>query len=203
MKIAATYSHLNGHEWLLVHKENTWREVEAIVAGIPAVIHLAKVSNENPNARPLRISPKELSETFKAVFSSCGWSESRMNYWVTDDYRLMRRTIPLVPEMQKLEIERAGKRPIQASKRMDFVKNRVAVEIQIGNPGFIAHDLFVKHLAFYANGGIDVGIEILPMKSMQECLKSGTGYYEAALFDLARQDRGVPAVPLVLAGIEP
>ncbi len=30
-----------------------------------------------------------------------------------------------------------------------------------------------------------------------------TKYYEGALYDLARQGRGVPAVPLVLLGIEP
>ena len=49
---------------------------------------------------------------------------------------------------------------------------------------------------------IDVGIEILPMKSMQSEMSSGTGYYEGALYDLARQGRGVPAVPHVLIGIE-
>ena len=46
-------------------------------------------------------------------------------------------------------------------------------------------------------------IEILPMKSMQAEMSSGPGYYEGALYDLARQGRGVPAVPLVLVGIEP
>lgn len=55
----------------------------------------------------------------------------------------------------------------------------------------------------YNQTAIDVGVEILPMKSMQEEMSSGPGYYEGALYDVVRQGRGVPAVPLVLVGIEP
>jgi hypothetical protein len=40
------------------------------------------------------------------------------------------------------------------------------------------------------------------MKSMQQQMSSGPGYYEGALYDLARQGRGVPPVPLVLIGME-
>jgi hypothetical protein len=61
----------------------------------------------------------------------------------------------------------------------------------------------VKHLAFYVGDQIDLGIEILAMKSLQENMSSGPGYYEGSLYDLARQGRGVPAVPLILVGIAP
>ena len=85
----------------------------------------------------------------------------------------------------------------------DFVKRRVAVEIQFGKYSFIAYDLFAKHMALYVGDAIDVGVEILPMKSMQEEMSSGPGYYEGALYDVVRQGRGVPAVPLVLVSIAP
>jgi hypothetical protein len=80
---------------------------------------------------------------------------------------------------------------------------RSGVEFQFGKFSFIAYDLFVKHLAFYVGDKIDVGVEILPMKEMQEHMSSGPGYYEGALYDVARQGRGVPAVPLVLVGVAP
>jgi hypothetical protein len=83
------------------------------------------------------------------------------------------------------------------------VKRRVAVEVQFGKYSFIAYDLFVKHLAFFVGDKIDVGVEILPMKKMQEQMSTGVGYYEGALYDVVRQGRGVPAVPLVLIGVEP
>ncbi len=148
-------------------------------------------------------APIQLNKRFKAEFRKAGWKESRTSYWVTDDYNLVRKTLHLSPEQQKREIESAGHRPIFSYNQTDFVKNRVAVEIQFGKYSFIAYDLFVKHLAFFVGDAIDVGIEILAMKSMQQEMSSGPGYYEGALYDIARQGRGVPAVPLVLVGIVP
>jgi len=82
------------------------------------------------------------------------------------------------------------------------VKNRVALEVQFGKYSFVAYDLFVKHLAFYIGDQIDVGIEILPMKSIQSKMSSGPAYYEGELYNVVRQGRGVHAVPLVIIGIE-
>ncbi len=106
-------------------------------------------------------------------------------------------------EEQKREIEAAGEKPIFSYNQTDFVKDRVAVEVQFGKYAFVAYDLFVKHLAFYIGDHIDVGIEILPMKSLQSRMSSGVAYYEGELYNVIRQGRGVPAVPLVLVGIEP
>ena len=85
----------------------------------------------------------------------------------------------------------------------DFVKNRVAVEVQFGKYAFVAHDLFVKHLSFYVSNMIDVGIEILPMKEMEKEMSSGVPYFERDLLNVIRQGRGVPAMPIVLLGVAP
>lgn len=77
------------------------------------------------------------------------------------------------------------------------------MEIQFGKYSFVAYDLFVKHMAFYIGDEIDVGIEILPMKSMVSEMSSGIGYFENELYNVIRQGRGVPAVPLVVFGIAP
>ena len=104
---------------------------------------------------------------------------------------------------QKAEIENAGLKSINSYNQTDFVKGRVAVEVQFGKYSFVAYDLFVKHMAFYIGNAIDVGIEILPMKELQEEMSSGVAYYEGELYNLIREGRGVPAVPLVLVGIAP
>jgi hypothetical protein len=104
---------------------------------------------------------------------------------------------------QKKEIEEAGLRPFASYNQTDFVKDRVAVEVQFGKYSFVAYDLFVKHLAFYVGDVIDVGVEILPMKELQQEMSSGVGYYEGELYNLIREGRGVPAVPLVLIGVAP
>ena len=107
------------------------------------------------------------------------------------------------PAQQKAEIEAAGLRPISSYNQTDFVKERVAVEVQFGKYSFVAYDLFVKHMAFYVGDIIDVGIEILPMKQLQAEMSSGVAYYEGELYNLIREGRGVPAVPLVILGVAP
>jgi hypothetical protein len=103
---------------------------------------------------------------------------------------------------QKIEIEACGEKPIFSYNQTDFVKDRVAVEVQFGKYAFVAYDLFVKHLAFYVGDHIDLGVEILPMKSLQSQMSSGVAYYEGEFYNVVRQGRGVPAVPLVLIGIQ-
>jgi hypothetical protein len=109
----------------------------------------------------------------------------------------------MIPKEQKKEIEAAGEKPIFSYNQTDFVKDRVAIEVQFGKYSFVAYDLFVKHLALYVGDRIDVGIEILPMKTLQSQMNSGVAYYEGEFYNVVRQGRGVPAVPLVIVGIEP
>lgn len=203
MKIGAMYSHLNGFEWIQYHQKAMWDEMEKIILQIDAEEFRTKISKEKTMKGRKLFSPVDLNKKMKSDFENLGWFESRTNYWVTDDYDLINKTMRLDADEQKLIFEEKGKTPIRSYNQTDFVKNRIAVEVQFGKYSFIAYDLFVKHLAFYVGDAIDVGIEILPMKSMQAEMSSGPGYYEGALYDLARQGRGVPAVPLVLIGIEP
>ena len=203
MKIGAMYSHLNGFEWIQYHQKKMWEEMEGIITAIDAEKFRTKISKEKTMKGKRLFSPKGLNKKMKEDFEALSWFESRTSYWVTDDYNLIGRTMHLPPNEQKKLIEEEGRLAIYSYNQTDFVKNRVAVEVQFGKYSFIAYDLFVKHLAFYVGDTIDVGIEILPMKSMQAEMSSGPGYYEGALYDLARQGRGVPAVPLVLVGIAP
>jgi len=203
MKIGSMYSHLNGFEWIQYHQKQMWVEMESIITSIDASQFRTKESKEKTMKGKMLYSPSDLNKEIKRQFESLGWFESRTDYWVTDDYNLISRIMHMDSASQKKEIEQDGKTAIKSYNQTDFVKNRVAVEVQFGKYSFIAYDLFVKHLAFYVGDTIDVGIEILPMKVMQAEMSSGPGYYEGALYDLARQGRGVPAVPLVLVGIEP
>ena len=203
MKIGAMYSHLNGFEWIQYHQKAMWKEMETIIKKIRTEDYRTKVSREKTMKGKMLFSPGDLNKRMKSDFERLNWFESRTNYWVTDDYNLISPTMHLSADEQKIIIENEGRTPIRSYNQTDFVKNRIAVEVQFGKYSFIASDLFVKHLAFYIGDTIDVGIEILPMKSMQSEMSSEPGYYEGALYDLARQGRGVPAVPLVLIGIEP
>lgn len=203
MKIGATYSHLNGEEWLKVHQKKRLKEIVAIIKGIDAKKHKTKISKEKGMKGQRKFSPKSLNLAFKAGFQARGWESSTTSYWVTSDEELIRQTLHLPADEQKETILEAGKEAIRSYNQTDFVLDEIAVEVQFGKYSFIAYDLFVKHLAFYVAGQIKVGVEILPMKSLQREMSSGPGYYEGALYDVCRQGRGVPTVPLLLIGVEP
>ena len=213
MKIVELHSHLNGYEWLLVHEPGIWAQIEDTIKSVDALSLKTKISKEKTMKGRELYSPKEINRAFVAAFQAIGtddttndddaWAERRTSYWVSSDYDLVRQTMQLPASKQKETIEAAGREAILSYNQTDFVCRRVAVEVQFGKYSFIAYDLFVKHLAFYVGNEIDVGVEILPMKSMQRDMSSGPGYYEGALYDVARQGRGVPAVPLVLVGVVP
>lgn len=203
MKIVKTYSHLNGLEYLLVHKKKLWDEIQYVVNAVDASACRTKVSKEARMKGQLKYSPKDMNKCFHNLLGQKGWEESRVTYWVTEDEKLIRETMSKTAAEQKLEIEGSGLTPILSYNQTDFVKDRVAVEVQFGKYSFVAYDLFVKHLAFYVRDQIDVGVEILPMKSLQQHMSSGPGYYEGELYNVIRNGRGVPSVPLVILGIAP
>ena len=203
MRIAAKYSHLNGEEYLLVHKPHLWIEVQDIIDKVDADSHRTKVSRERRSEGNLLFAPKEINRAFKTGFKVSGWTERRSTFWVTHDEKLLRSIYELPAHKQRQTIEEEGLEPIRSYNQTDFLKERVAVEVQFGKYAFVAHDIFVKHLSFYVSDIIDVGIEILPMKVMEREMSSGVPYYERDLLNLLRQGRSVPAVPLVLVGIEP
>ena len=202
MKIAEIYSHLNGLEYLLVHKKQLWEELKKVISLVDAKKCKIKISKEKTKKGQTLYSPIEMNKEFKKLLNQNKWQEKRVSYWLTKNEKLIRKTLTMSQKNQKKEIEATGETPIMSYNQTDFVKDRVAVEVQFGKYTFVAYDLFVKHLAFYVGDNIDVGIEILPMKSLQKNMSSGVAYYESELYNVVRQGRGVPAVPIVLIGIE-
>lgn len=202
MKIAEAYSHLNGLEFLLVHHKQLWKEIQHVIQAVDATACKTKVSKEKRTAGTVFYSPIEMNKRFRDLLRVKQWEESRVKYWVTRREKLIRQTMTMEPAEQKKEIEAAGEVPIYSYNQTDFVKERVAIEVQFGKYAFVAYDLFVKHLAFYVGDKIDLGVEILPMKSLQLQMSSGVPYYEGEFYNVIRQGRGVPAVPLVLIGVE-
>jgi len=203
MKICEAYSHLNGLEFLLVHKPKLWKEINAVIRQVDAQKCKTKISKEKTMKGRLLYSPVQMNSRFSDLLKAKNWQESRVSYWVTRSEKLIRKTLSMSAKDQKREIEAAGEMPIFSYNQTDFVKDRVAIEVQFGKYAFVAYDLFVKHLAFYVGDQIDVGIEILPMKVLQSQMSSGVPYYEGEFYNVIRQGRGVPAVPLVIIGVEP
>lgn len=116
-------------------------------------------------------------------------------------YKQLKETIEITPTKDLLaELKSCGWAELSGHKRQPyFVKERVAIEVC---SDIFPFEPFGKHLALYVDDQIDVGIEILPMKTMQSQMSSGVAYYEGELYNVVRNGRGVPAVPLVILGID-
>ena len=203
MNIKARYSHLNGEEFLRFRHPELWDEIHAVIKSVDAAACRTKQSREKRKPGRLLYSPVEMNKQFRTGLKSFGWQEQRSNFYVTEDEKVLRSTIGLPASEQRQRIEAAECKPISSYNQTDFVKQRVAVEVQFGKYAFVAHDLFVKHMSFFVSGDIDLGIEILPMKALEKKMSSGVPYYERDLLNVLRQGRGVPAVPLIIFGIVP
>jgi len=195
MEIIEKYSHLNGEEYLMVHHKDIYNEIVDVIHTVNADKFKTKVSKEKTMKGRLLYNPSELNREFNRLFNQKNWNEVRYT---------MQELISLPLEKQKeFLIKRGVTSPILSYKQTDFVKENIAIEVQFGKYAFVAYDLFVKHLLFYTGGVINVGIEILPVKSMQSEMSSGVAYYEGEVYNILRHGRNSPPVPLLIMGIAP
>ena len=186
MRIVETHSHFNGLEHLLVHKPQLWQEIKDVIDEVDENASKTTVSKER-GTNGLQYNPVEINKAFKRLFEDKNWTEN----WVA-----------MSSDQQREEIEQTSSSAIFGYNQTDFIKDRVAIEVQFGKYSFEACGLFVRHFAFYVGDKIDVGIEILPMKQLQSQMSYGVSYYEGELYNVIKQGCGVPAMPLVIVGIE-
>ena len=203
MKIAQKYSHLNGEEYLIVHHKKLYKEIIDTIRSIDESKYMTKESKEKTMTGKMLYSPIELNKAFNEKFNKLGWNESRYQYYITTDQKILPELTMLPYDKQKeFLISKGVKEPISSYKQTDFVKDRIAIEIQFGKYAFVAFDLFVKHLLFYSGGVINIGIEVLPTKKMQSQMSSGVAYFEGEVYNVLRHGRNNPPVPLLILGIE-
>jgi hypothetical protein len=95
MRIVEHYSHLNGLEYLMVHKPALWAEIQQVIANVDATQFKTKVSKEKTMAGKMLYAPIEMNKAMDAEFQARGWAESRTSYWVTKDANLIRKTMTM------------------------------------------------------------------------------------------------------------
>jgi len=203
MKIAQQYSHLNGEEYLIVHHKKEYREIQEIIKSIDAEKHLTKESKEKNRKGDIIYNPSSLNQEFKQFFYSKDWKERRRNFFVSTDPNIVRLLEPLDYDEQKKFLEEQNHPLLHSYNQSDFIKNKIAVEVQLGKYFAVTYDLFVKHLSFFMGAIINIGVEIVPTKKMQKEMSSGPPWFEKEVHNVLRHGRTNPPVPLLILGIEP
>jgi len=203
MQIHKKYSHLNGEEYLLVHKKNLYDEILSVIEEIDAEKCKTKVSKERGRVGNMLYSPTDLNKSFESKFTDLGWKSRTRRFYISDQYQTVKVIEPLDYEQQREYLETIKHPLLTSYNQTDFVKDGVAIEVQFGKYFAVTYDLFVKHLSFYNSGIIDVGVEILPGKALQSQMSSGPPFFEKEVHNVLRHGRNSPAVPIFMIGIDP
>ncbi len=173
MKVIYEYSHLGGSEILQVHFKEIEQTIYSVISNIKA--RKTKMSKEKTMKGKTLYSPKDMNLQFKREFNSLGFKELRDKYTIT------------IPNS---DLKISG-----AYKQIDFVKNKVLVEVQFGKYAFMFYDM-AKFQYFFNENKADVGIEIVPCHSLQKQMSTGVSYGEQLVYDIERLKRHFPAVPV-------
>lgn len=204
MKVLGKYSHLNGEEFLIVHHKKLYKEILEVVETVDAHKFKTKISKEKGRKEGEALwNPAALNEEYKKLFNACGWHETRRDFYVSPERKIAETLEPLDFESQAEYLDRIKYPKMHSYNQTDFVKDHVAVEVQMGKYFAVTYDIFVKHLSFFSSGLINIGVEIVPMKCMQKDMSSGPPWFEKEVHNVLRHGRGNPPVPLLVLGVAP
>lgn len=207
MRVVETYSHLNAEAFLSLHKGNIYDEVRKAIKGVDALTKDVYRRTRCPSAEQ---RAPEIKASFHQLLREFGWKPKRCPYFGNGSGKFLKDIAGLPPKTQRQYLIAEGvSKPSISYLQADFVKDRIAIEVQFGKYAFVAFDLFVKHLLFYSGDLIDLGIEVLPMKCMLSDpaggrrMSTGIAYFEGEVYNILRHGRNSPPVPLLIIGIAP
>jgi hypothetical protein len=190
MQVVAEFSLKDAKNVLLSNYQQALRDVYDIVREIDASKCKRKRSEEKTMLGTLLYSPTALNRAFRRKFQKRGWTSLR----VACDYS----------SLAKYFIGRVitGSN-FTGYREMDFVKDRVGVEVQFGKYAFMVYNICAKMTIFHKKSHIDAGIEVVPVKTMADQMSTGVSFFEQLVWDL--ETRGVADidVPVLVLGVAP
>lgn len=188
MRIAGTYSFNKGREVVESRYADMLAEIKVVIAAIEEEDHKTKESSEKTKAGQMLYSPTSLNKAFKQHFArASGWTPIR----VKSEYS--------VAHYEKGYLRAAMNKG--AFREMDFVKNKLGVEVQFGKYAFMVYNVCAKMTIFKNLGHIAAGVEIVPMKAFVEEMSSGVSYFEQFVWDLEKRGVSNIDIPVLILGI--
>jgi hypothetical protein len=189
MKIAGIYSFNGGVEAVKKKHSKELSEVNQVLASIDTKKHKTKRSKEKTMRGKVLYSPRSLNTEISDRFLEMKWEKKR----VLCDY----------PTQYYSEGYEAPQFPKGAFREMDFIKNKLGVEVQFGKYSFMVYNVCAKMTIFHNMGFIDVGIEIVPVKELAEDMSSGVSYFEQFVWDLEQRGVSDIDIPVLILGVAP
>jgi hypothetical protein len=187
VRIVGEYSFNQGQQFIGRKFPHLLEEVRRVIQAVDAAKCRTKQSEEKTMPGRLLYDPKALNRAFKAHFSHAGWHKQKVachypTKHYTADY--------LAPKLK------AG-----AFREMDFVKEKLGVEVQFGKYSFMVYNVCAKMTIFNKLGVITAGVEIVPIKEFAEEMSTGVSYFEQFVWDLEQRGISDIDVPVMIFGI--
>lgn len=189
MKIVGMYSFNGGAEAVQKKHKTELEEIKKILARVDAKKYKTKRSKERTMRGKILYSPRSLNKAISDDFLTLGWQKQR----VYCDY----------PTQYYSEGYKAPAVSKGAFREMDFIKNKLGVEVQFGKYSFMVYNVCAKMTIFHNMGFIDVGIEIVPVKELAEDMSSGVSYFEQFVWDLEQRGVSDIDIPVLILGVAP
>lgn len=188
MIVAAKYSFAGGVQVVEKRFPKLLDEIYGAIHSVDANLCKTKESKEKTMPGQMLYSPPKLNDAFKKYLYPRGWKSVRVNCdYATTHY------------LENYRIRRPNR---GAFREMDFVKEKLGVEVQFGKYSFMVYNVAAKMTIFRNLNHIEAGIEIVPVKAFSEEMSSGVSYFEQFVWDL--ETRGVSNIdiPVMILGID-
>jgi len=193
MIIVAYHSHKCGLEFLQKQHPCELQEIIEVIKSVDASKAFgAKVSRERTMPGRQLYSPKALNRLFSEEFQKRGWNKVRLK---------VQTEITFWQDLPSMEHSRYKQRH-EGYREMDFVKNKVGVEVQLGKYAFMVYNVAAKMTIFSRQGIIEVGVEIVPMKRMASQMSTGVSYFEQMKSDLEMRGVADIDIPVLILGVD-
>lgn len=188
LRLAAQYSFKNGLDEITRRYRHLLAEVKDAIAAVDASEARTKLSREKTKVGRTLYSPAALNRAFKKELAPKGWKNQKIDCEYPTTHYL---------EEYKIRSSLKG-----AFRDMDFVKDRLGVEVQFGKYSFMVYNVCAKMTIFRNLDFIDCGIEIVPVKALALEMSSGVSYFEQFVWDL--ESRGVADIdiPVLILGVD-
>lgn len=187
MRIAGIYSFKGGTEAVEARYVSELAEIERIIQSIPAEAHRTKISREKTMPGRVLYNPRSLNKSIKQPFLELGWQSHRVQCDYATEY--------YVNGYESGSVSKG------AFREMDFIKNRLGVEVQFGKYAFMVYNVCAKMTIFHNLDLIDVGVEIVPVKAFAAHMSSGVSYFEQFVWDLGQRGVADIDIPVMIIGV--
>jgi len=187
MRIVAKYSFNDGEKVVQSGYSQLLREIEEAIRSVDCKKCKTKTSTEKTMPGKLLYSPVALNAAFKKFLFAKDWINHKEKCEYSDEFYI------------------DGYEPARtkgAFRDMDFVKDRLGVEIQFGKYAFMVYNVCAKMTIFHNLGIIDAGIEVVPVKRFAENMSTGVSYFEQFTWDLMHRGVSNIDIPVLILGID-